>query len=145
MAAPKQIALRKTGFRYPSEKECEKMVVSIVDYELHQQTPDFVKEATHKLAAALDAAWPHFMVYETYIREFEIGDEYLEKHMDFFSRMPEGIKNKFRKMLAKVNAANADQIKHMGLFLKHQQDIMNSQWTEGQLEAIAEIQEDLGL
>lgn len=137
----KQPVAKKT-YRYPTKDELNLMINNIVDYELHVQTSDATKVATHKLAACLDAAFPYFLTYERHIQSCDISESHLQKHIPQWLELPEGIRRSFLRKLEAVKQANTDQIQHMRIFLERQQELMQS-WSEQQVETILQIQEQL--
>lgn len=138
----KQKQNKPTGFRYPTRAESDLMITNIVDYELHIQTTDATKVATHKLAACLDAAFPYFLTYERHIQSCIIDEETLEKHIPRWKELPDGIKRSFLRKLEMVKKANEAQMKQMRDFLEHQQKLMEA-WSEHQVNTLIQIQEQL--
>lgn len=141
-ASKKQQQSRATGYRYPTKQESDLMVTNIVDYELHAQTSDITKVATHKLAACLDAAYPYFLTYERHINSCQVNEEHLRKHISQWDELPEGIQRSFLRKLDMVKKANSAQLEQMRTFLEHQQKLMQT-WSDHQLDTLIQIQEQL--
>lgn len=132
----------KQAYRYPTTAELNLMINNIVDYELHIQTSDATKVATHKLAACLDAAFPYFLTYERHIKTCDITKQHLIKHIPQFKALPEGIQRSFLRKLDAVKQENEAQLTQMREFLKRQQDLMES-WSEHQVSTLLQIQEQI--
>lgn len=143
LALKPELSLKK-HFRQPTSEEITKLVIAVVEHELHAQADEATRAGVFKLAACYDEAFPHHLRYERHVKTTSVNETHFQKNVHYWDKLNEKNRRKAMSLATEYLRATLKKLVKVGEFLQHQQDLMN-EWDESQLETIAKIQKQMGL
>lgn len=142
-AANKPTITPRKVFRQPTTDELIKLVVAVVQHELHQQANEATRAGVFKLAACYDEAFPHHERYVRHVKTVEINEAHFKSGLNCWDLVNDKNKRKAVALAQEYLRATLKQLGNVGKFLQHQQDLMKD-WDDSRLETLAKIQKDMG-
>lgn len=131
-------------FHYPSNTKIKEVLGTIVEYQLITSASDLTRDATHKLAAALDAALPYAIVYQQHIKNLQVTEQDLIERLPEYENFPPQLKNKVKNELKAMLKSGHDEIDRFVDFLQHHTNHVNN-WQEENIDTLIQVQEEMGV